>query len=144
MMRGAFFVSVTLNGHFGRVVENTKKQDMKFINFDQIKAQLRLDDAQATAEHDILELYGDAAEEMVLNTLNRTLTDIYEQYGMIPKALVQAALMLVAQSYQHREPASQLNMYAVPYSFDLLLKPYMRLTSETNENTNGYGKHCNL
>jgi len=117
---------------------------MKFINFDQIKAQLRLDDAQASAEHDILELYGEAAEEMVLNTCNRTLTDIYEQYGMIPKALVQAALMLVAQSYQHREPASQLNMYAVPYSFDLLLKPYMRLTSETNENNNGYGKHCNL
>lgn len=117
---------------------------MKFINFDQIKAQLRLDDAQAAAEHDILELYGEAAEEMVLNTCNRTLTDIYEQYGMIPKALVQAALMLVAQSYQHREPASQLNMYAVPYSFDLLLKPYMRLTSDNNENNNGYGKHCNL
>lgn len=117
---------------------------MKFINFDQIKAQLRLDDAQATAEHDLLELYGDAAEEMVLNTCNLTFTDIYEQYGMIPKALVQAALMLVAQSYQHREPASQLNMYAVPYSFDMLLKPYMRLTSDNNENNNGYGKHCNL
>ena len=143
-MRWAFFVSVTFNVHFGRVVENKKKQDMKFINFDQIKAQLRLDDAQAAAEHDILELYGEAAEEMVLNTCNRTITDIYEQYGMIPKALVQAGLMLVAQSYQHREPASQLNMYAVPYSFDLLLKPYMRLTSETNENNNGYGKHCNL
>ena len=101
---------------------------MKFINFDQIKAQLRLDDAQAAAEHDILELYGEAAEEMVLNTCNRTMEDIVEQYGNVPKALVQAALMLVAHSYQHREPASPQSLYSVPYAFDLMVKPYMRLT----------------
>ena len=102
---------------------------MKFLNFDQIKAQLRLDDAQATEEYDLLELYGDAAEEMVLNTCNRTITDIFEEYGMVPKALVQAGLMLVAQSYLHREPASPQNLYAVPYAFDLLLKPYIKLTT---------------
>jgi len=118
---------------------------MKFLTFDQIKAQLRLDDAQATEEHDLLELYGDAAEDMVLNTLNRTMEDIVEQYGTVPKALVQAGLMLVAHSYQHREPASQQNMYAVPYAFDLLLKPYMRLTtSSAINNNNEYGRHCNL
>jgi hypothetical protein len=43
--------------------------------------------------------------------------------------LVQAGLMLVAQSYQHREPASPQNLYAVPYAFDLLLKPYIKLTT---------------
>ena len=118
---------------------------MKFLTFDQIKAQLRLDDAQATEEHDLLELYGDAAEDMVLNTLNRTMEDIVEQYGTVPKALVQAGLMLVAQSYQHREPASPQNLYAVPYAFDLLLKPYMRLTtSSATNNNNEYGRHCNL
>jgi len=102
---------------------------MKFLTFDQIKAQLRLDDQQALDEHDLLDLYGDAAEDMVLNTLNRTMEDIVEQYGTVPKALVQAGLMLVAQSYQHREPASPQNLYAVPYAFDLLLKPYMKLTT---------------
>ena len=118
---------------------------MKFLTFDQIKAQLRLDDAQATAEHDLLELYGEAAEDTVLNNLNRSLTDIYEQYGMVPKAVVQAGLMLVAQSYQHREPASPQNLYTVPYAYDLLLKPYMRLTnSSATNNNNEYGKHCNL
>ena len=118
---------------------------MKYITFDQIKDQLRLDDQQALDEHDLLELYGESAEDMVLNTLNRTITDIFEQYGTVPKALVQAGLMLVAQSYQHREPASPQNLYAVPYAFDLLLKPYMRLTtSSATNNNNGYGKHCNL
>ena len=102
---------------------------MKFLTFDQIKDQLRLDDEQALEEHDLLELYGEAAEDMVLNTMNRTMEDIIEQYGVVPKALVQAGLMLVAQSYQHREPASPQNLYTVPYAFDLLVKPYMRLTT---------------
>ena len=102
---------------------------MKFLTFEQIKAQLRLDDTQAELERDLLELYGDAAEDMVLNTCHRTITDIYEQYGMVPKALVQAGLMLVAQSYQHREPTSPQNLYAVPYAYDLLLKPYIKLTT---------------
>ena len=102
---------------------------MKFLTFDQIKAQLRLDDEQALEEHDLLELYGEAAEDMVLNTMNRTMEDIIEQYGVVPKALVQAGLMLVAQSYQHREPASPQNLYTVPYAFDMLLKPYMKLTT---------------
>ena len=117
---------------------------MKFLTFDQIKAQLRLDDAQATEEHDLLELYGDAAEDMVLNTLNRTMEDIVEQYGDVPNALVQAGLMLVAQSYQHRETVSQQNLYSVP-AIDMLLKHYMRLTtSSATNNNNEYGKHCNL
>lgn len=102
---------------------------MKFLTFEQIKAQLRLDDTQAELERYLLELYGDAAEDMVLNTLHRTMEDIIEQYGVVPKALVQAGLMLVAQSYQHREPASPQNLYAVPYAFDLLLKPYIKLTT---------------
>lgn len=102
---------------------------MKFLTLDQIKAQLRLDDEQFEYERALLELYGDAAEDMVLNTLNRTITDIFEQYGMVPKALVQAGLMLVAQSYQHREPASPQNLSVVPYAFDLLLKPYIKLTT---------------
>ena len=102
---------------------------MKYLTFEQIKAQLRLDDEQATEEHDLLELYGEAAEDMVLNTCNRTITEIFEQYGMVPKALVQAGLMLVAQSYHHREPASPQNLYTVPYAYDLLLKPYIKLTT---------------
>ena len=53
--------------------------------------------------------------------------------------------MLVAQSYQHREPMSPQNLYTVPYAFDLLLKPYMRLTtSSATNNNNEYGRHCNL
>ena len=100
---------------------------MKFLTFDQIKAQLRLDDEQAEEERDILELYGESAEDAVLSLVRRNRANLVETYGRIPKQIVQATLMLVAISYQHREPASQQNMYAVPYTFDLLIKSYMRL-----------------
>ena len=102
---------------------------MKYLTFDMIKAQLRLDDEQAQAEHDILELYGDSAEDTVLNLCNRTITDIFEQYGMVPKALVHATLMLVDNAYKERSPISPQSMSTVPYAFDLMLKPYIKLTT---------------
>lgn len=100
---------------------------MKFLTFKQIKDQLRLDDEQAEEERDLLELYGESAEDAVLSLVRRNMTNLLETYGRVPKQIVQATLMLVAISYQHREPASQQNMYAVPYTFDLLIKSYMRL-----------------
>lgn len=99
---------------------------MKWLTLQRIKQQLRIEQ-DFHDEDELLEMYGEAAEDMVLNTCHRTITDIFEQYGMVPKALVQAGLMLVAQSYQHREPASPQNLYAVPYAYDLLLKPYIKL-----------------
>lgn len=119
---------------------------MKYLTFEQIKAQLRLDDEQAELERTLLELYGEAAEDTVLNTCHRTITDIFEQHGTIPKPLVHATLMLVDIAYKERSPVSSQNMSSVPYTFDLLLKPYMRLTCNSNNvnNNNGYGRHCNL
>ena len=100
---------------------------MKFLTFEQIKAQLRLDDQQAEDEHDLLVLYGEAAEDAVLSLIRRNMANLVETYGRAPREIMQAALMLTAISYQHREPASQQNMYAVPYAFDLLIKPYIRM-----------------
>ena len=103
---------------------------MKFLTFDQIKAQLRLDDQQATDEHDLLVLYGEAAEDVVLDLIRRPLYNVMQVYGHVPKRLMQASLLIVAQSYQHREPASSQNLSVIPYSLDMLLKPFMRLDGE--------------
>ena len=99
---------------------------MKFLTLDYIKQQLRIDWSE---EDTLLDEYGKAAETTVLNLLNRDYQDLLYQYGEVPAPLVQAAMLLVGQSYQHREAASAQNLSAVPYNFDLLLKPYMRLTS---------------
>ena len=101
---------------------------MKFLTFDQIKAQLRLDDQQALDEHAILVLYGESAEDTVLNVIARSYTEVIEQYGEVPKPLFVAALMLVETSYTQRAPVSMQNLYTVPYAFDMKVKPYMKLT----------------
>ena len=100
---------------------------MKFLTIDYIKQQLRIDWSE---EDTLLDEYGKAAEDTLLNLLNRSYHDMLESYGEVPAPLVQAAMMLVGESYQHREPSSAQNLSSVPYSFDLLIKPYMRLTSE--------------
>lgn len=113
---------------------------MKWLQLGQIKAQLRIE-SDFTEEDELLEMYGESAEDTLLQHLSRSYEDIIEVYGHLPAPLRHASLMLVAQSYQHREPASPQNLYAVPYAFDLLVKPYMRLTfpSTDGQNQNQYG-----
>lgn len=111
---------------------------MKWLNLGQIKAQLRIE-PDFTDEDELLEMYGESAEETLLQHLNRTYEDIMEVYGRIPAPLRHASLMLVDTSYQYRSPVSAQNMSIVPYTFDILVKPYMRLTSPDELNNNQYG-----
>ena len=103
---------------------------MKWLTISDIKKQLRVD---FDDEDDVLELYGSAAEDTVLNYMNRTYQDVLEEYGEVPAAIRQATLMLVDNSYQHRSPAESTQMYYVMYGFDTLIRPYMRLTSSGNK-----------
>ena len=111
---------------------------MKWLTLERIKQQCRIEQ-DFTEEDSLLEMYGESAEEVLLNHLNRSYEDIMQVYGRIPAPLVHASLMLVDVSYQHRSPVSPQNMSIVPYTFDILVKPYMRLTNNENENNNNYG-----
>lgn len=102
---------------------------MKFLTLDLIKQHSRID---FNYDDDLLTLYGDAAEDTVFNILNRNYDEIMEKYGKVPTALKQAALMLVDNSYQYRSPVTVGNISMVPYAFDALLKPYMKLTTTTS------------
>ena len=107
---------------------------MKWLTLDWIKKHSRID---FDIEDDLLELYGEAAEDAVLNIINRSYTEVVEQYGEVPKGLWVAALMQVEASYNHRSAVSSQQLYDVP-GFIIYLKPYVRLTSN-NENSNEYG-----
>ena len=112
---------------------------MKWITLSQVKAQCRIE-PDFTEEDTLLEMYGESAEEVLLNHLNRSYENLMEVYGHIPAPLIHASLMLVDVSYQHRSPVSPQNMSIVPYTFDILVKPYMRLANNVNENNNNqYG-----
>lgn len=115
---------------------------MKWLTFELIKAQLRLDDQQAALERSLLELYGDAAEETVLALTCRTEASLRTiGGGSIPSRIIQASLMLVDLSYKERSPVSSQNMSSVPYTFDLLIKPYMRLSGNDNDNDNNNNRY---
>ena len=113
---------------------------MKWLTLERIKQQLRIE-PDFNEEDDLLEEYGESAEEVLLNYLNRSYEDVIEVYGHVPAPLRHASLMLVDTSYQYRSPVSAQNMSLVPYTFDLLIKPYMRLASPSinGQNNNQYG-----
>ena len=52
---------------------------MKFINLEYIKEHSRID---FDCEDSLLELYGEAAEETILNICNRSLDDIMQVYWL--------------------------------------------------------------
>lgn len=105
---------------------------MKFLTIDKIKQQLRLD---CTCEAELLQAYGNSAEATLAAYIGfvddnnlPSVDKMLEAYGgTMPAPLVQAALMLVDTSYQFRSPVSAQNMSVVPYTFDLLVKPYVKL-----------------
>lgn len=104
---------------------------MKFLTFDQIKAQLRLDDAQAEEEKTLLEMYGESAEDAVLEIIRRPLINVILTYNGLPKRLIQVTLLLVDEWYQHRAAAEPGALSPVPYAFGFMLKPMMRLAGDT-------------
>lgn len=97
---------------------------MMIVTLEEIKAHTRIDE---NTEDSVLELYGGSAEETVLGMCNRSLESLYEEYGKVPDNIKHAVLMLAAWSYTQRQPASMQNLYAIPYTFDALVKPYMIL-----------------
>lgn len=106
---------------------------MKYLTIEDIKQQLRLD---FDCEDAKLELYGAGAEDTILYLCNRTYENLVGTYGEVPAAIRQVTLELVTNSYdQGSGPASPTNLSAVPYNFDLLIKPYMVLsgTAMVNE-----------
>ena len=117
---------------------------MKWLTLEKIKAQLRID-TSFTLEDEILTMYGESAEDSVLDIIRRSYTEVMEKYGTVPTPLVHASLMLVDLSYKERGPVSSQNLYQVPYAVDFKLKPYMKLSDEDEQTNNTqYGKHCNL
>lgn len=98
---------------------------MKWLTLEYIKMHSRID---YSCEDTLLQIYGEAAEEVVLNAINRSYYGVIRTYGSIPKPLYEAALMIVDLSYQQRSPVSSQHMSAVPYTFDIFVKPYAKQT----------------
>jgi uncharacterized phage protein (predicted DNA packaging) len=131
--------AVNLKRVFARTIKDKNKIDMKWLTLDWIKKHSRID---FDCEDELLTLYGESAEDTVLNVIARDYTNVVETYGEVPKPLYVAALMLVEVSHTQRAPITQTNLYTVPYAFDMMVKPYMRLASDNYEQTNTQRYGC--
>ena len=101
---------------------------MKYLTLEYIKAHSRIDELhEDIKEPEIVALYAESVEDTVLNYLNRSLEDLIENYGEVPAPVKHATLMLFDLSYMQHSPISLQQMYIVPYTFDVLVKPYMIL-----------------
>ena len=103
---------------------------MEYLTLDYIKKHSRID---FNCEDDMLELYGNSAENTMAQVLNRgkdateMVASLTEDFGKVPDPIMHATLELVDASYQHRSPADAQQMYYVLYGFDFKVKPYMKL-----------------
>lgn len=101
---------------------------MQFLTIKQIKLQLRVDE-DFTDEDEILELYGTAAENAAIMTLNRNLyPDIVSETdcdGMvIVSDITLAMLMTVSHWYKNRAPVTPFEQSEIPLTYRFLLNPY--------------------
>lgn len=112
---------------------------MKWLTLERIKHQCRIEMDFHDEDDDLMDK-GEVAEEAVLNYCDRSYEYFIEKFGEIPPPVRQASLLLVDLYYTRRSPADAQNMSAVPYgNIDALLRPYMKLAYDVNENNNRYG-----
>jgi uncharacterized phage protein (predicted DNA packaging) len=103
---------------------------MEYLTLEYIKKHSRID---FDCEDDLLELYGNSAENAMAQVLNRgkdateMVASLTEDFGKVPDPIKHATLELVDASYLHRSPADAQQMYYVLYGFDFKVKPYMKL-----------------
>ena len=99
---------------------------MKWLTLNEIKDQLRME-RDYNDENDKLEMYGDSAEEIVLELCQRSYDDFMAKYGKIPTPVREASLLLVVASYEVGSAVSMQQMYDVGCGFGFKIKPYMKL-----------------
>ena len=103
---------------------------MKWLTLKLIKANSRID---TDYDDELLVAYGDSAEQQVLNDTRRTHEELVAmgEDGKVPADILHASLMLADFAYRQRCMVDQLQWYNVPYTYDKLIKPYVRLTDRT-------------
>lgn len=99
--------------------------DNIYIDLDTIKKHLNLDQ-DFTDDDDYLYQLSEAALTAVENHIDTPLTYYVDDDGRLDSALVQAALLLIANFYENRESVAFAQAYRVPHGFEYLLNQYIR------------------
>lgn len=100
--------------------------DLQFLTMQELHAQMRIDFED---EDLVVAMYGKAAEDATISATGRTIEELKEMGGgEVPVRLKVAALMLAANWHRNREPVASIAQNVVPYAYDVLMKPFRKLT----------------
>ena len=100
---------------------------MKFLNIDMCRDHLRIEPEEFEEQKSIICHYAESAEDLVLCWIEKTYEEVVEEYGGVPSNLVQAALLVLTQSYEYRTNITPQQVYLLPIgNFDALCIPYMK------------------
>lgn len=98
---------------------------MQYLTLELIKHNSRID---GDCENEDLVRKGEAAEEIVLNFLNRTLEDLKEENGgEVPRPVEYATLLIVDDMYKNRGASNSFASYQKPYGVETFLYPYKKI-----------------
>lgn len=97
---------------------------LQFLTLAQMKKHLRIDPDETMYDEE-LTMYGCSAELAALNYMERSLESLYEEYGEVRADIVAACLCRVATSFKYREDVTDRTLSRVPYTWDMLLLPYV-------------------
>ncbi len=109
---------------------------MELITLDELKDQLRIERDYHDEDAHITNC-GDAAEAALLRACRRTVDDLLDNFGttdagtgdtLPPPDFKMAILMLGKHVYEHRGPDDSVQQVQVPYSIDLMVKPFIKLS----------------
>ena len=111
---------------------------MKWLTLKLIKLNSRID---GNEEDELLELYGESAEEQVLADTRRTYDELVAMGGgeKVPASITRAALMLADQAYIQRCTIDRIQWSLVPYAYEKCIKIYKRLAGPDQLLTDGEG-----
>lgn len=98
--------------------------NLRIVTLKEIKENARV---EGNSEDKLLLRKGEAAEETILNLMERTLEDIEDEFGLVPAPIKEAILMYATHLYENRGITNPTALYNVPYGIDAMLKPYIRL-----------------
>lgn len=105
---------------------------MSVVELALFRKHVRSDDFDDDNEY--LQHLLDAAEAAVITETNRTKEElIILGGGTFPTPLIHAIMVIGAHWYNQRESVSTAQMHAVPYSLQSLVKPYVKLVDDTEE-----------
>ena len=93
------------------------------IELDTIKNHLNIDSSFNDDDNYIMQLE-EVAEAIVEKHIDRTLEDIIGEEGEVPKPLLQAILLFIANLYNNRESVAYTGAVEVPNSLTYILSLY--------------------